>query len=408
MSMALSAALIFSYCILAEKNNRQWKIASRGVSNLRKDVEKTLKGSAADSKIAVLNLPPHYKGAHMLYNASMFGIALRPPLSAENLSKRVIFFAPVTFGDANLINRERFKALLSDRKLASILIWDQDKEKLVEMPSWRQNATQPSPETVDLGGSSAPLTLGKNDAIRSPDIDIASTDFDFVDLELKVELSNNSARKKKPAAIVLYWSGKAHPEFSHERSIALPLEQNGEYNRYRFSVGENKSWLSEGRISGLLIDTTDKTCQVYIKSARAIRAVEEIPSFAPAPPLYARIDQFGIVYPKPDLGPLKYDATMIRNAKSVRYEISAPDSWFEHYSGTFRDRGPSDHISVAGNLEQLKSENWTVDLKDIKTPAYYELRIMALDAAGKALGYVSNPINFQLSSEWFEQRSEKK
>lgn len=404
LSLCLSAALILSYCILAEKNNHVWKVASRGVSNLRTGVEEKLKGLPSNAKIIVLNLPPHYKGAHMLYNASMFGIALKPPLSSAEMSERVLFFEPVTFGDANLINRDRLNLLMADKSVAGIFLWNQEQEKLVEMQSWRENAAAQSPGVVELGSFAPAEPLEGNDAVRSPDFNIASTDFDFVDLELKVE-RNPREIPPQGSVLILYWSGKTHPQFSSERYLALPLNKNQEFNRYRFSVGELKTWVSEGRITGLLLDTSEKGCKISIKSARVVKAVDEIPVLTPAPQLYSRIDRFGIIYPLRDLGPLMYDARKIKNAKSLIYEVSAPDSWFEHYSGTYRDTGPSKQISFDGKLENLKSDNWVIKLDRVTKPAFYELRIMARDAAGKPLGYVSNPINFQLSSEYFEREN---
>lgn len=405
LSICLSAALILSYCVLAVKNNHTWKVASRGVSNLRAGVEEELKKSPPKSKIIVLNLPPHNKGAHMLYNASMFGIALKPPLSSEDMSERVLFFEPVTFGDANLINRERLKLLMADKNVAGIFLWNQAQEKLVEMRSWRENASAQSPDTIELGAFESKEPLEGNDALRSPDFDISSTDFDFVDIDLKIE-RNPRAIPPEGSVLLLYWSGKTHPEFSAERYLALPLKKSDEWSRYRFSVGELKTWVSEGRISGLLLDTSEKGCKISIKSARVVKAVEEIPALAPAPELYKRIDRFGIVYPLRDLGPMVYDATKIKNAKSLTYEVSAPDSWFEHYSGTYRDTGPSKHISFEGKLENLKSDHWMLNLDRVTKPAFYELRILAWDAAGKAIGYVSNPINFQLSSDYFARKNE--
>ena len=108
------------------------------------------------------------------------------------------------------------------------------------------------------------------------------------------------------------------------------------------------------------------------------------------------------------LGPLIYDATKIKNAKAVRYEISAPDSWFEHYSGTLRDTASSEHIADSGKLDALQSSNARIGLDALKVPGFYEFRIMALDANGKATGYVSNPINFQIDGSFFKRKKNQK
>ncbi|MCC7530854.1 MAG: hypothetical protein IT342_20195, partial [Candidatus Melainabacteria bacterium] len=133
LSIGLAVAFTCAYCVLAVLNNKPWQEASRAVSNLRACVERELAGKPPDSKIALLNLPPHHKGAHMLYNAAMFSVALKPPLSKDDLTRRVVTFEPVTFGDANLINRTRFKNLLADKKLIGVFVWNSDSQKLIAM-----------------------------------------------------------------------------------------------------------------------------------------------------------------------------------------------------------------------------------------------------------------------------------
>ncbi|MBA3992531.1 MAG: hypothetical protein C0469_03320 [Cyanobacteria bacterium DS2.3.42] len=404
LSIALAMVFTISYTYLAVKNNKPWQEASRGVSNIRASVEKELEGKPPNSKIAVLNLPPHNKGAHMLYNAAMFGVTLKPPLSKEDLTGRVITFEPVTFGDANLINRTRFKQLLADKNLLGVFVWQQNSQKLVAMKEWRRDALDPTSQSVPLKSGRCTLK-DRRDSMNSPVIDVPSTDFDFVDLELKVD-GSKSKKQNSSNILLLSWTGAVNPMNGAARQIALPLRQTNTFEKYRFSVGELKTWIGEGRITGLQIDTSLKPITIDLKSAQLTNASDEIPDLKVLPECNSFIDSNGTIYIKSTLGPLSYDATKIKNAKSVRYEISAPDSWFEHYSGTLRDTGPSQHISDSGKLKDLSSSNLTINLNALKVPGFYELRIMALDADDKVIGYVSNPINFQLSGNFFKHSKE--
>ncbi|HNB22700.1 MAG TPA: hypothetical protein PKZ32_09790 [Candidatus Melainabacteria bacterium] len=398
LSMALAALFIASYTLLANANNQPWREASRGVSNLREGVENALAGQPPEMKVVVLNLPPQHKGAHMLYNAAMFGVALKPPLSKEDISERIITFEPVTFGDANLIARTRLRSLLRNKNVASVLVWDDAAQKLLPMKNWRDNGQAKPAETFELAGAESTLE-NQNQFFQSPIIDVPSTDFDFLDLTLKVEPKN----AREPAAnaiLLLSWVGATHPIYSSQRQIALPIKSK--QDTYRFSVGELKSWVAEGRIRGLRIDTSEKPCKITVKRATFINADNLIPDLSIAPECKFHIDSNGTLYTNRNLGPLNYDASRIEGAKSVRYEISKPESWFEHYSGTLRDKAPSDRTSDAGKLPQLSAQNAFIPLNALTIPGFYEFRILALDAQDKPLGYASNPINFQLNASYFK------
>ena len=177
----------------------------------------------------------------MLYNAAMFGVMLKPPLSNEDLSGRVITFEPVTFGDANLIGRTRLRSLLADKNIAGIYVWDSAEQNLLPMSNWRDNGLSPPVHTFELTGAKCTLE-DKNQFLQSPAIDVPSTDFDFLDLTLKIESTTPGKPLAKNAILVISWSGATHPIFEAERQIAMPLKE-GE-NTYRFSIGELKTWAS--------------------------------------------------------------------------------------------------------------------------------------------------------------------
>lgn len=402
LSTALAALFTISYAFIARQNNQPWVEASRGVNSLRAGVEAALTGRPKDMKVALLNLPPHQKGAHMLYNASMFGVTLKPPLTKEDLSERIITFEPVTFGDANLIGRTRLRNLLADKNLAGVFVWDSTEQELLPMKGWHSIALCAPRQTFELGGGNAVLE-DANQIFQSPAIDAPSTDFDFLDVTLKVEPKDPNKKLPENAILVLGWAGATHPIYAQERESVQPLKP-GE-NTYRFSVGELKSWVGEGKITGLTLNTSEKPCKINVKTVRFINADDEIPALSFAPGTKTYIDSNGTLYINKDLGPLIYDATKIKGAKYVRYEISRPESWFEHYTGTLRDKAPSDKAFDSGKLDDLSSTNAVVSLKALKVPGYYEFRILAMDAQDKPLGYVSNPINFQVTPAYFKRKN---
>jgi hypothetical protein len=401
LSMALAALFTASYTVLAMHNNRPWCEASRGVSNLRAGVENALEGQPAQMKVAILNLPPHHKGAHMLYNAAMFGVTLKPPLSKTDLTNRVITFEPVTFGDANLIGRTRLRSILADKNLTGAFVWDSNEQRLLPMKDWRSIGLSAPSQTFELAKGDC-LLENEGQSVQSPIFDVPSIDFDFLDLTLKVEPTVAGKQIAPDAYLILGWSGATHPIYAPQQEIAQPLKPG--VNTYRFSVGELKNWVGEGKITALRINTSVKPCKINVESVRFINADDQIPELSIAPEFKYFIDSNGTLYTSEDLGPVRYDATKIKGAKSVHYEISKPESWFEHYSGTLRDKAPSEKVSDSGKFEQLSSSQAVIPLKALKVPGFYEVRIIALDAQDKPLGYVSNPINFQVSGSYFKKR----
>lgn len=122
-----------------------------------------------------------------------------------------------------------------------------------------------------------------------------------------------------------------------------------------------------------------------------------IPVLAAAPS--AVPDNRGIV----NLGPEKkslgitYDTSQISGAVSAMVEISKPNSWFEHYTGTFRDDSPSEKALTKITLPLLKSTDQKIDLTSLKESGFYQLRIAAIDKEGAMTGYFSDPIVLQVT-----------
>ena len=178
----LSIAFICIYAYLAEKNNSPWMQASKGVQTLRDSLERELDNLPSDRKIAVMNLPQNYKGAHMLYNAAMLAVALIPPLAKTDLSERVITFEPINYGDANLINKSRLKELLKDKDLTWVFYWQAEENKLLPIQARslkKSDAFASIPASFVKGAS---VSLSGYDSLHSPDLNMPATSVDFVDV----------------------------------------------------------------------------------------------------------------------------------------------------------------------------------------------------------------------------------
>ncbi|HEY9784394.1 MAG TPA: glycosyltransferase family 39 protein [Candidatus Obscuribacterales bacterium] len=431
----LAVCLVAAYAAMAYKNNMPWDRASKSVRALRQGIEDTLGRLKADEMMVVTNLPQQYKGAHMLYNASTFAVLLEPPLSRRDISKQVATFEPVMFGDSSLINVSRLRNMLASRQRYKFFRWDETQNALVEL-NLEKPLTGSSDGTYGLDESakadgghgvsgSAKTNVGQavagssasragasvaapiidtnvsgSDCLVSPNMNVNPLTIDFVDINLAIEPVDGSS----PAgALILSWSSQSNPYPQEKSQLSLPLVPSTKRRHYRFCVSERKSWVFAGNIAKLRLDTTCKPSRLILHSIDVKSGDREIARLAPNPQLpnkarrYLTEDNTGVCRPGWDLGLFAYDVSRIPGAAAARYEVSQPDSWFEHYSGTFRDNQPSSHASIAGTFPDIQAAAKSIDISALPGPGFYELRIFALDKAGKVIGYSSDPINFQLS-----------
>ncbi len=406
----LSVAILFCFMQMTYQNNGAWAQASRGVRAFREGIEEAFKNLSTDKALVVLNIPQRYQGAHMLYNAATLSVLLRPPLSPADYNSRVFTFEPITFGDADLINSARLRNMLTTAPTSpnqpsagapaslpasthryEFVKWDAQAQKFMPLH------LVPARETRSIQGwnmTDNPEEPGMTWLV-APVIDVPSTATDFVDLTLVLD--------QKPVAgsvAMMSWNTQSDPIFRKERTLVVPFN-DANPTKLRFNVSEHKSWtLSETihqlkfqlpahvTISKLNLTTGDG--EIPQLEADAVRKNDSGRTMAP--------DVAGICRPGNVLGYFSYDASKVAGADHVVIEVSKPDSWFEHYSGTLRDKRLSQEISLADVSKDLQRTGCAIAAKRLGRPGFYQLRVSAVDKKGNLVGYPSDPLNLQFSS----------
>ncbi len=424
----LAVLLVWTFMQMSYQNNSAWAQANKGVRGFRTAVEnwfedknsaprlssdqstslqqdpsslvqrssdrpldKSSDRSSDKSKLVVLNIPQRYSGAHMIYNAATLSVLLRPPLCSQDLSNKVVTFEPITFGDADLINISRLRRLLNQQTKYQFVRWDSNSQQLVSLN------LVPAQSTKKIKGSE--ITDSTSEMFRSflvsPPIDIASTSVDFVDITL-----NRDQKKSKPSDVVtMSWNTSADPNFRSEHSLSKAIE-GADY--VRFDVSEHKNWVLSETIHQLKFELPNG---VAIKSVLMQNGTTLMPTLTPdtttasAPGRSVVEDVGGVSRPGPNIGYFNYDASKIPGADHVVVEISKADSWFEHYSGTYRDKKLSPETSFVLKEAELKKEHFSTPAKQLDRPGFYEIRVSAVDKNGKLIGYPSDPISLQFSAE---------
>lgn len=382
-------ALMVCFAITAAKNNTPWVHASRELKALHGALEAELTRLPADKSIALINLPQTYRGAHIIYNGATFGVLLRPPLSSSDLSRRVATFEPITYGYADLINLTRVKAMMRSNQY-KWYGWNRDTLSLTPLYINESEATVSDKAKSDVSLASGDFSLTGEQSLLSPTFSLSPLSCDFLNLDMSVT-PLDGIDEFSPAGVVVSWCTEKNPTFTNSRLLSMPVSADGARHMYRMSLTEHKVWLASDRVIRLKLDLFPKPCKVKIYGSSLADGKSLVPSVT------FDFESDGLCQANPTLT-FSYDASSIPGAVKAMYEVSKPDSWFEHYSGTYRDSQPSKEALKSAILDSLKSRV-TIDASRFGGSGFYELRVAALNDKGKLVGYFSDPINFQYSSQ---------
>jgi hypothetical protein len=444
--------LLFVACgiIVTERNNLPFVHAADQVRTFRTQVERTLHNLPAKEKLVILNVPERLQGAHMIYNDAMLGVLLTPPLSPERLIDRVISFEPPMWGEPDMLNVARLRQLslrLDEIQFGLAPFTSAVYSSSVYGSGPEQTAPRSIVERVDDASSviqshglpmvfAAPLrniqkpsagarasnTAAPATTILSPSLNVSALNVDFVDVTC---LAGQNASKNS-AFIVLSWKNRQQCSFPSDQKLVLPVTADGRLHKYRFNVSEHKVWVMSGVIDRIALDfpfaagAPDQTRSRQRMSARVATGSSNsvAPSASAGIPLF-ELDSIalrsgisevptvgcvgvnwqegngGIWYPINRKMLFSYDARQVIGATAVRIEVSPPDTWFEHFTGTVSD------LSFSEKALKVKLVNSTVgvfalDTADYPSDGFYELRVFAVGADGKIRGCASDPINLQL------------
>lgn len=388
---AISMVLIFAS--VTYKNNSAWAHAGAEVKKLRKQVVRTINEFAGNRKIALLNIPNKYKGAHMIYNGAMMQVLLAPPLTSENLQSRLISFEPAMFGDTNLVRASRLRSLIVNSPEVPFYEWKSDEFKLrrIKLP-------EDGDPNIFLKGLNN--SIEKDSCLLSPEINLPALRVDFVVIELSLVKNKKLKAKNIPKSLplFLYWLSGDGKHLSNENMLTQTIDSSKSLQTIKFPTSQFKNWIKAPVIERVALASPQNFFKIKVNSIQCYRAIESIPTIALANS-NLKMDERGIINLGPEIKSIDitYDASKTKEGSGVRIEVSKPNSWFEHYSGTLRDDSFSEHVHFAKEFPATYSTGQKFDLSMITRSGFYQLRICAVNQQGKIAGYFSDPIVFQIS-----------
>ncbi len=423
-------AMLFATCILAGflvcfaaiayRNNLVWVEAGSQVRSLKQEIESAFARLKPDQQLVVLNLPQAHHGAHMLYNGAMLSGLLTPPMSRQNLASRVVTFEPVLYGNSELIISSRLRRFAAQPDKYAFATFDQPRSRLIPVKLESSDADVKF-ETASIvrGFGDRELTPGiahipghrsvtasanalvisdprEPTCVASPVLALPSLATDFVDVELSCRPTGAGGSSLATAPVfLLKWTSDRSPSLSSAPSLAMALDPDGRVHRYRFAVSQHKKWVSSGRIHHLALVFLPGCYSATLESVHLSNGTAEIPILEPdATTLEA--DPTGVNRIS-GVAALSYDVSQVKGSSSAVVELSQPNSFFEHYSGEFRDTTLSPHALKRFNLMPLKGR-FEINPGEFPGAGYYQLRVAGISANGKIAGYVSDPINLQVTT----------
>jgi hypothetical protein len=377
-SLRLAAAGWFSIILLiiTTGNNQPWNHAMKEVSLFRKAVTEQALALKPEDKLSLLNVPHTYRGAHMLYNAATMSVLLSKPLTPEAIYSKIISFEPATFGDPDLINISRWRKRTGH---TAPYRWDRTTMTLEPIVFAGEN------NNVNLPG----LDLSEQTQFISPELSLNAQAPDYVDV-----LLDNAQIKRWPEAVITL---TALAPSNLQCHFSLPLGKARADGHLRFDVSEHKQWLALGQINQLTLSIQGLAAEqrLHVLGLETGNLQGQRPKIESDEKTLVE-DGDGICRPRGKMPSFNYDVSIVPGAVSAYVEVSKPNSWFEHYSGSFRATSKSPEALFSHTLGKLKGNGVPITFTGVKGPGFYQMRMAALDRDGNVIGYFSDPLNFQL------------
>jgi hypothetical protein len=380
------------------------------VRALKEAIEQQLHGSSG-RRLALLNLPQQYRGAHMIYNGSMFSVLISPPLSAKDYSNDVATFEPIMFGDSQLVSASRLKRIARSNQY-NLFRWDQDHMKLAPLlepvganQTLSQSHANPDPNPNTSSGSHANQnqgqvwsnvgTVSSDRAVTLKVPHIAPDRYDFIQITVRA-----AGPTKNPPVLQISWAQDNDDSVSlKNRTLYQPLSQSTDVQTLAISLAEHKSWIGLNHIDRFSFSLPGRNQQAVIDKISLLPGNDRVPrlefdlgkrnsaGFKPSE------DARGVVWVGGAIGPFSYDISDIPQADHAVYELSKRDFWF---GNKMRDQvfaAKETELTERADLKALKSTSQEIKIAENLQPGYYDFRIFAVDNKGEILGYSSDPVN---------------
>jgi len=425
LPIAITATMVLSLLVIlqvkvAAKNNIPWVHAGKQTSALLREGQKLAQRLGPRQKAIVLGIPGQIDGAHVIYNGLTFNFLLAPPFYREDMADRIITFSPILFGNADLINTQRFKQELLRTDLLGCYVWRQDKLTFEQMENLRKAPLAeaaapfiiPLPQQKNIlfpfnqqsglweatkdGVSIAQCEKGAGFVVGP--IDINPLAYDFIDITATIKPSVTSRQ------ITAFWQGTCTDDKQCPEIKAEALEQSQiqppfkemyrspiKQCHYRIALSRYWRWFTEGAIKRLGIEMPPAE-SIIIRNISLWSDAHIVPRLAV---VAQQSDNTG-VYSMGQKGlVLQVDANQVDNCAMIKLQFSKPNYFFDNFTTAHQYAIGQDAVLTSMIVHGCSGKN-IISSQLFPASAYYQVRAIALNKDGASAGEWSDPltINF--------------
>ncbi|MEZ4486665.1 MAG: glycosyltransferase family 39 protein [Cyanobacteriota/Melainabacteria group bacterium] len=414
-SALLLASMIIAYAWTAFSTSVLWMLGGQELKSVWLQTIEKADLLGPDEKMILLGIPKDYHGAHVSFNGSTFHTLLRPPFTRDNLSQKVLTFEPYIVGPPEVINSSRLLMTMATGKVKQVYVWNAQAQKL-EVVSYKGNFdsspvldlplhSSAKSEATDtpvwkfVGKGKASYKNGMlsiedtvdGDALTLSGLNLVPFTYNFFEADIRVRTKDGSDKQSKKdlrglIPMALSWN---HSSVDRSRSdwmvIAVKPDKLKAFEPLKLRPSHYYRWYTEGAIKSLILRLPDGV-SVDIKGIRLIRGEDQIP-FVYLPKRH--LEPNG-EYKIEDLNKetiAAFDAGMVKGAVGIEAELSRANYFFDNYL-------MSDHSQAVLRRLKLDAVSGNISLKPelFGKPAYYQLRVRALDKSGEPVGVWSDPV----------------
>jgi hypothetical protein len=425
---ALLWATFVLFFVMSRQYAKSWSEATRQIDKIRSEIVEHAEFLSSDRKLVIAGLPTGIKGFCAFYTIDFLPGLLMPPLSDTDIRSKVICIDGTPTNDY-VINRSLLKTVIHDDK-TDLNVWVDSDNRFVSLniPLYEFPMDARKLKVEELGAFARPreltdgTTFFANKTLGSElqsfklsmDESVGPLDFEILELEVSCEggkpnpspdvismmfpdgqdvtetySENNSSLTRHGRYGWLSWTGQLSNRGESALPIYFPVFTDEKSQTYRINLTQYKTWLFSGSSNAFRVDLPVGLGNFKVLSATLKQATDYIPELSFAGKGELRTN--GLYATTTDQMRFKYDASKIREASKVLVEVSIPYYEFHVQPHTYRQNTRSPYVAHTMELDKLSGE-FSVPNQVVSKPAYYQIRICALNSKGELLGSFSDPV----------------
>ena len=413
---------------MSQQYAKAWSEATGQISKLRNEIEEHALSLSENHKLVVAGLPTGIKGFCAFYTIDFLPGLLMPPLSRHDVRSKVICIDGTPTNDT-VINRSLLKHVLQDES-CDFNVWVNSEQHFVSLhiPILEYPLPDRSLKIREIGTfarhrevSDGTTFFGNKTAGDELQSFILKSEektdpMDFEVLELKVTCENGKPIEAARPLSVLFpdeqnvtepfslnkstllrqgrygwvsWSGALSNQGESALPVYFPVFTDQKSRTYKINLTQYKNWLFSGASDRFRIDLPARYGKFKIESAVLKQATDYIPELSFAGK--GRLETNGLYATSAAEMSFSFDATKIPDGKKVLVEVSLPYYEFHVQPHTYRESTRSEYVSYTTELDEL-SGTFVMPPQVVSKPAYYQVRICAIDGNGDPIGSFSDPV----------------